>query len=67
MVGGQRDGAQRFLIDASPDLPSQLHTLQYHAADAKQPLGGILLTHAHIGHYTGLMYLGRESMNASAV
>jgi pyrroloquinoline quinone biosynthesis protein B len=28
---------------------------------------GILLTHAHIGHYTGLMYLGRESIDAKAV
>jgi pyrroloquinoline quinone biosynthesis protein B len=28
---------------------------------------GVLLTHAHVGHYTGLMYLGRESMSASAV
>jgi pyrroloquinoline quinone biosynthesis protein B len=25
---------------------------------------GIFLTHAHIGHYTGLMYLGKEAMNA---
>jgi pyrroloquinoline quinone biosynthesis protein B len=30
-------------------------------------LAGILLTHAHIGHYTGLVYLGREGMNARAV
>ena len=27
----------------------------------------ILLTHAHIGHYTGLMYLGREVMGANSV
>ena len=26
-------------------------------------LSGILLTHAHIGHYTGLIHLGREVMN----
>jgi pyrroloquinoline quinone biosynthesis protein B len=25
-------------------------------------LSGIFLTHAHIGHYTGLMHLGREAM-----
>ena len=30
-------------------------------------LVGIFLTHAHIGHYTGLMYLGRESMNSKDV
>jgi pyrroloquinoline quinone biosynthesis protein B len=30
-------------------------------------LSGILLTHAHIGHYAGLMHLGREVMGARAV
>src|SRR5512147_1320117 len=30
-------------------------------------LAGIFLTHAHIGHYTGLMHLGREAMGARAV
>ena len=30
-------------------------------------LAGIFLTHAHIGHYTGLMYLGREAMGAHGV
>jgi pyrroloquinoline quinone biosynthesis protein B len=27
----------------------------------------VFLTHAHIGHCTGLMFLGRESVNASNV
>lgn len=30
-------------------------------------LAGIFLTHAHIGHYTGLMFLGREAMGAANV
>lgn len=61
---GLVDGASRFMIDATPDLPSQLDTIS-HAEEGKlTPLSGILLTHAHIGHYTGLMYLGREGMNA---
>jgi pyrroloquinoline quinone biosynthesis protein B len=51
---------QSFLFDATPDLPSQLHSL----SGGKVP-DGIFLTHAHVGHYTGLMYLGRESINAS--
>ena len=25
---------------------------------------GIFITHAHIGHYTGLIHLGRESINS---
>jgi len=48
-----------WLIDATPDFPGQLSTLQQ-AGDAT--LAGICLTHAHIGHYTGLIYLGKEAM-----
>ena len=33
----------------------------------KVSLMGIFLTHAHIGHYTGLMHLGREAMGAKEV
>jgi len=55
----------RWLIDATPDLPRQLRLLTEAAGPG--PLSGILLTHAHIGHYTGLMYLGREAMDARGV
>lgn len=58
----QAPSTQHYLFDATPDLPSQLHTL----SDGRVP-DGIFLTHGHIGHYTGLMYLGRESINASKV
>lgn len=55
---------QRWLIDATPDLPEQLHLLDAAPpgprSTAHADLSGILLTHAHIGHYTGLMHLGRE-------
>jgi len=63
-----RAGA-RFLIDATPDLPSQLDSLNQGrtVADPRRPVDGILLTHAHIGHYAGLMYLGREALGARAV
>ena len=30
-------------------------------------IDGIFLTHAHIGHYSGLMYLGREALGAKNV
>ena len=51
-----------WLIDATPDFPSQLAAM---AAEAPAcSLAGIFLTHAHIGHYTGLMHLGREAMGA---
>ena len=51
-----------YLFDATPDFVSQVHSL----TGGRIP-DGIFLTHAHVGHYTGLMYLGRESMNARAV
>ncbi|MGB0638211.1 MAG: MBL fold metallo-hydrolase [Myxococcota bacterium] len=59
---------QRWIIDASPDFPIQLRTL-----DEAMPvpgsigLDGVLLTHAHIGHYTGLMHLGREALGATKI
>lgn len=60
---------QRWLIDATPDFKSQLRLLDEHfpVASAAPGLDGILLTHAHIGHYTGLMHLGREVMGAKQV
>jgi pyrroloquinoline quinone biosynthesis protein B len=53
-----------WIIDATPDFPAQL---QYIKDSLRLELGGILLTHAHIGHYTGLMYLGREAMGADGI
>jgi pyrroloquinoline quinone biosynthesis protein B len=50
-----------WLIDATPDFREQLHMLRATRID------GIFLTHAHIGHYTGLMQLGREVMGTSNV
>lgn len=37
---------------------------RYGNRGARELADGIFLTHAHIGHYSGLMYLGREAMNA---
>jgi pyrroloquinoline quinone biosynthesis protein B len=52
---------ERWIIDATPDFPSQLQTLGGHTPT------GILLTHAHIGHYLGLAHLGREVMGTKGV
>ena len=56
------NAGQSWLIDATPDFPAQYDALTAHA-----PLAGILLTHAHMGHYPGLLYLGPEAMNARAM
>lgn len=59
---------QRWLIDATPDFKDQLWQLNQLAATPNaSPVDGILLTHAHIGHYTGLMQLGHEVIGARGV
>lgn len=51
-------------IYRSPVLPSNDQPSSLSSDEGAGPFGlsGIFLTHAHIGHYTGLMYLGREGM-----
>ncbi len=51
-----------WMIDATPDFREQLDAL---CGAGALPLAGILLTHAHIGHYTGLIHLGREAWNTT--
>jgi len=56
-----------FLFEASPDMPRQAKALSRYAGSEPELPNGIFLTHAHIGHYTGLMYLGKEATNAENV
>ncbi|HEV7574194.1 MAG TPA: MBL fold metallo-hydrolase [Thermoanaerobaculia bacterium] len=58
---------QRWIIDATPDFPTQLATLDAIALRGTALLDGILLTHAHIGHYLGLAHLGREVLGAHSI
>ena len=60
-------GNSKFMFDATPDFPAQLFALDKEAPSGRYEFGGIFLTHAHIGHYTGLMFLGHEAMGTSAV
>jgi pyrroloquinoline quinone biosynthesis protein B len=53
---------EKWIFDATPDFTQQLYLLNQ---ENKKGKIGIFLTHAHIGHYTGLMYLGREAMSAN--
>ncbi len=58
----------RWLVDATPDFRAQLRMLDDAAPPTGVPgLDGILLTHAHLGHYTGLLHLGREAIGARRV
>ncbi len=60
---------KRWLVDATPDLPDQVELFRGHPrsrkeAGARPPLvDGVFLTHAHMGHYAGLVHLGREAYN----
>jgi pyrroloquinoline quinone biosynthesis protein B len=59
-----RETQEVFMVEATPDFTEQQRILRGYLSDKSKPLGGVLLTHAHIGHYTGLMYLGREAIGA---
>lgn len=61
-----------YLVDAAPEITAQLNLLD----DARRspmgkvdraPIDGVLLTHAHMGHYLGLSYLGFEAVSTKGV
>lgn len=60
---------QRYLFEATPRITQQMNLLDTLAPGTGDGLGlsGVFLTHAHIGHYAGLIYLGREAAGASDV
>jgi pyrroloquinoline quinone biosynthesis protein B len=58
---------RRFLFEATPDFPRQYFELHRISPGERFTLDGVFLTHAHIGHYAGLMFLGHEAMGASEV
>lgn len=60
---GERVGA---LFESTPDFTKQLQAFQSYW-DIPLDRLSVFLTHAHIGHYSGLMFLGREALGAHAV
>lgn len=60
-----RSQGRKYMIEATPDLPAQLDALnKLDENKGGKLLDGLFLTHAHIGHYSGLMYLGKEALDA---
>ena len=55
-----------YIIDATPNINFQLIDLIGNA-DPSIKLNGIFLTHAHMGHYAGLLNFGRESLNSKNI
>ena len=56
------ENRQKWLFEATPDIATQLADLEQNHLKTNTLIDGIFLTHAHIGHYTGLMYFGREAL-----
>lgn len=57
----------KYLFEATPHMPSQLYDLHVEVPDTQYTLDGVFLTHAHIGHYAGLMFFGREAQGAKGM
>ncbi len=53
----------QWIIDATPNIKEQLQLLK--SKTGTERIDGVLLTHAHMGHYTGLMHFGREVMGTN--
>lgn len=63
-----RAAGKYWLVEATPDIAVQLHTLQSFLPTVNDySPDGIFITHAHTGHYTGLTQLGREVMGAKGI
>lgn len=55
-----------YLFEATPDITEQWAILN-NSATTGSSLGGIFLTHAHIGHYAGLQFLGKEALGGKNI
>ncbi len=52
----------KWIFEATPDLSTQLADLEQNHLKKDNLIDGVFLTHGHIGHYTGLMYFGKEAL-----
>lgn len=55
---------ESWIFDATPDFTEQTNILSNHLNNNKRLPDGVFLSHGHLGHYTGLMFLGREALGA---
>lgn len=65
-----RQTGELTLIEATPAIEAQiafLHRLTGVTPEPRRPVDRILLTHAHVGHYAGLIQLGREVASTDAI
>ena len=58
---------KKYLFEATPNLPTQLYALEKEAPSGQYVFDGVFLTHAHMGHYAGLMFFGHEAMGGKNI
>lgn len=61
------EAKQKWLFDATPDISAQTEILKVQHLDNNKVIDGVFLTHAHMGHYTGLMYFGFEALGGDSI
>lgn len=61
------ESKKKWLFDATPDISQQTQNLKTEHLDNGKVIDGVFLTHAHMGHYTGLMYFGVEALGANNI
>lgn len=70
LVAVTEDGT-RLLVDVTPDVKAQLLQLENVAGlaprKATNVVDHVVLTHAHMGHYSGLVQFGKEAHNARGI
>ena len=57
-----REAQQKFLFEATPDISTQLADLEKNHLRTSTIIDGVFITHAHMGHYAGLLYFGKEAL-----
>ncbi len=62
-----KQSASYTLFDATPDVKFQTYALKQYSDVQELHIGGIFLTHGHMGHYLGLAQFGREAMGAKSI
>jgi pyrroloquinoline quinone biosynthesis protein B len=68
VIDRRNEGSKRWLFDATPDVREQLQLLdESFPVDRYVGLDGIFITHAHIGHYAGLMHFGFEAARTDSL
>ncbi len=65
------DDGRVLLLDVGPDLKAHEEVLATNSAMGRRvestPIDGVVITHAHVGHYAGLLLFGRETHAADAM